>query len=461
MGVFRRTDLLAAERINQKSWMALKSLAGVRRRQVGGLLHDRLPQAVMHLLRTTGEFAERRGVSIYVVGGFVRDLLLGIDSLDIDLVVEGDGIAFARALAKDKGGRVTAHERFGTAVLQLPEGFKLDVATARTEYYEYPTALPTVQQCSIKKDLHRRDFTINALAVGLNPRMFGRLIDFYGGQRDLKARVIRVLHSLSFVEDPTRVFRAIRFELRFGFHLGQETLALIKGAVKMELFPRLSGRRLLNELRYLFSERTPRHAVRRLADFDLLRSIHPTLSWSSRLNRRLIEIEERLVWHKIFCVDQTISPWLLYVMTLAEALPEPAVQEVLERFPFTESERTDITAARFAAQHVCRQLSRRPPLRPSETVRLLTGLSDEFLVFLLSKNTSASAKREISAYLTTYRTVRPVLKGKQLKVLGFTPGPQYSAILARLTEARLDGSVSSEAEERDLIARLVEENRAG
>ncbi|MDP9131852.1 MAG: prohead protease, partial [Nitrospirota bacterium] len=433
--------------------MALQSLARVRRRQVGGLLHDRLPEAVLHMLRTTGEFAERRGDSIYVVGGFVRDLLLGIDNLDIDLVVEGDGIAFARALAKDKGGRVTAHERFGTAVLLLPDGFKLDVATARTEYYEYPAALPTVEQSSIKKDLHRRDFTINALAVGLNPRMFGRLIDFYGGQRDLKERVIRVLHRLSFVEDPTRVFRAIRFELRLGFHLSRETVALIKGAVRMELFTRLSGQRLLHELRVMLSEHTPRHAVRRLADFDLLRFIHPRLNWSRRLERRLIEVEEGLVWYKLSCVDQTISPWLLYVMALAEALPEPAIQEVLERFPFTESERTGITAAGFTAQHVCRQLSRRPPLRPSETVRLLTGLSDEFLVFLLSMHTSKSAKREISAYLTTYRTVRPVLKGKQLKALGLTPGPLYSRILARLTEARLDGSVTSEAEERDLVTR--------
>ena len=155
-------------------------------RRLSGLLRERLPHAMLHLLRTAGELAERLGYSAYVVGGFVRDLLLGIDNLDVDLVIEGDGIAFARALAKDKGGRVTVHERFGTAVLLYSDGFKLDVATARTEYYEYPTALPTVEQSSIKKDLYRRDFTINTLAIRLNPLAFGQLIDFYGGQRDLK-----------------------------------------------------------------------------------------------------------------------------------------------------------------------------------------------------------------------------------------------------------------------------------
>ncbi len=464
VGVITRTDVLrslhddvlADARAMPKSLMGLEALGGVRRRDVAGLLRDRLPPAMVHVLRTAGELAERLGCSAYVVGGFVRDLLLDLDNLDVDLVVEGDGIAFARALARDNGGRVTVHERFGTAMVLFPDGFKLDVATARTEYYEYPTALPTVEQSSIKKDLYRRDFTINTLAVRLNPLVFGQLLDFYGGQRDLKERIIRVLHSLSFVEDPTRVFRAIRFELRFGFRLGKETLALIKGAVKMELFHRLSGQRLLDELRCVFSERTPRHAVRRLADLDLLRFIHPKLVWSNRLDRRLIEVEEALDWYRLSCLDRALSRWLVYAMALAEVLPEPAVQDLLARFPVAERERRAITAARFTTRHVCRQLSRRSPLRPSETVRLLAGLSDEVLVFLLAKNASESAKRQIVAYLTTYRTIKPALTGTELKTLGVPAGPQYSKILTRLTQARLDGEVTSETEERELVKQIVD-----
>lgn len=469
VGVITRTDLLrtlhddvlAAARGTPKSLLGLESMSGARRRDVGGLLRDRMPDALLQLLREAGELAERCGYSAYVVGGFVRDLLLGIENLDVDIVVEGDGIAFARALAKNRGSRVKVHERFGTAVIVLPDGFKLDVATARTEYYEYPTALPTVEQSSIKRDLYRRDFTINTLAVRLNPRTFGRLIDFYGGQRDLKERNIRVLHSLSFVEDPTRVFRAIRFELRFDFRLSKETLALIKGAVKMELFHRLSGQRLLDELRCLFSERTPRNAVRRLSDLDLLQFIHPKLVWSSRLDRRLIELEEALNWYRFSCLDRRINRWLVYAMALAEVLPDQAVQDVLKRFPFTEEERSAITKTRFLLQRVSRQLSRRAPLRPSETARLLTGLSDETLVFLLAKNKSVSTKRQLSAYLTTARDVKPCVTGKELKAFGLTPGPLYKTILDRLTEARLDGEVKSDAEERDLVKRLVEENRAG
>ena len=183
-------------------------------------MKERLPKRVFSKLEQAGELADHMGVSAFVVGGFVRDLLLGIENLDLDLVIEGDGIAFARALGRREKARVKVHERFGTAVVMFPEGFKLDVATARTEYYEYPAALPTVEPSSIKKDLYRRDFTINTMAVRLNKGEFGALIDFYGGRRDLKEKTIRVLHSLSFIEDPTRVFRAIRFEQRFGFHLG-------------------------------------------------------------------------------------------------------------------------------------------------------------------------------------------------------------------------------------------------
>src|SRR6185295_10740104 len=205
--------------------------------------------------------AKRTSVSVYAVGGFVRDLLLGRPNVDIDLVVEGDAIAFARAFAKENGGRAKVHERFGTAAVVFPDEFKLDVAMARTEYYKHPSALPTVQPSSIKEDLFRRDFTINALALRLNADRFGELIDFYGGQRDLKERTIRVLHSRSFIDDPTRVFRAVRFEYRFGFRLGKETLTLIRDAVELGLFHRLSGTRLLEELILLLSEENPRRII--------------------------------------------------------------------------------------------------------------------------------------------------------------------------------------------------------
>jgi tRNA nucleotidyltransferase (CCA-adding enzyme) len=467
IGVITRTDLLRTlhqDIVAESQARSKESSHGIeglvpRTRHVGRLMQDRLPERLLVLLRQAGALADRLDMSVYVVGGFVRDLLLDRQNLDVDVVVEGDGLVFARALAKELKARVKAHERFGTAVVLLSDGFKLDVATARTEYYEYPTALPTVEQSSIKNDLYRRDFTINTLAVRLNGRRFGELIDFYGGQRDLKEGTIRVLHSLSLIEDPTRVFRAVRFEHRFGFSLGKETLALIKGAVKMELFHRLSGHRLIDELRLLLSERRPRGAVARLADLGLLRFIHPKLAWSAKLDRMLQGVEEAMDWYKLLFLDRKIEPWLPYLMAFMDVLPDRAVIEMLKRFPFSETESERIKAARFKIQAAVRLLTKRPAIRPSETVRALRHWTDEPLLYLMGTAKSETVKRQVSAFLTTYRQMSPTLTGADLKTMGLKPGPQYKRILSALLDARLNGEVATDAEERQLAARLAKQGR--
>jgi len=467
IGVITRTDLLrvlhddvlAAARVRAKGEGAGEVSAPAHRRNVKTLMRERLSGRIYHLLEEAGRLADRLGVSAFVVGGFVRDLLLGRENLDVDLVIEGDGIAFGRALAKQGRGTVKVHERFGTAVVTLPDGGKVDVATARTEYYEYPTALPTVERSSIKKDLYRRDFTINTLAIRVNGRSFGEVVDFFGGQRDLHDRVIRVLHSLSFVEDPTRVFRAVRFAHRFGFHLGKETLALIKGAVKMDLFHRLSGSRLFGELALLFSESEPRHAVRRLAELDVLRFIHPAIAWDARLAARLKAVEDSLDWYRIASLAWTgegrIKAWRIYVMALLWTLPEAAVEETVARLALPARDRDMIRQGRQASRAVLRRLSARQALRPAEIHRMLAGLSDEVLILLLALAKSPAAKRELAAFLTTYRHVKPSVDGAALKAMGLKPGPQFKRILDRLLEARLNGEVKTEQEERALARRLA------
>ncbi|NOU10858.1 MAG: CCA tRNA nucleotidyltransferase, partial [Nitrospira sp.] len=391
----------------------------------------------------------------------VRDLLLGIKNLDLDLVVEGDGIAFARTLGDMLQARVKVHERFGTAILMLPDGLKLDVATARTEYYEYPTALPTVEQGSIKKDLYRRDFTINALAVRLNGKGFGDVLDFYGGQRDLNDKVIRVLHGLSFVEDPTRVFRAIRFESRFGFHLGKDTAALIAGAVKMNLFHRLSGHRLLEELKLLFGERESKQAIKRLAELNLLKFIHPKLSWSNRLDKLLAALEEAVDWYRLLYLDRKMDVWVVYMMGLLEVLPERAVKDLLKRFPLSEQEAAKLKMARVGCHNMIRRLASRRPLKPAEVYHLLSGLSDETLLILMAKSKGEIVKRQVSAFLTTYQHVKPILTGTDLKAMGLKPGPQFKKILDRLLAAHLNGDVRTEAEERQFLHQLVQDPKGG
>ena len=481
IGVITRTDLLRT--LHDDVLLAARARAKgqdagppfVSRRNIRAMLKDRLPATLFALLERAGDLAERTSVSVYAVGGFVRDLLLGRPNLDVDLVIEGDGIAFARMLAKATGAKVKAHERFGTAVLIFPDGFKLDVATARTEYYEFPTALPTVERSSIKKDLYRRDFTINTLAVRLNAVRFGELIDFYGGQRDLSEKTIRVLHSLSFVEDPTRVFRAVRFEQRFGFRLGKETLALIKGAVKMDLFHRLSGSRLLEELILLFSEDEPRTIIHRLGELDLLRFIHPSLKPTSRLDALLKSVEQVLNWYKVASLSwpgnrnsrvgvggasagpppTRMEVWIVYMMALMEVIPRKGVTETVKRLAMPARVAEKIRAGHGAANRLVRRLARRPGPRPAETYRALYGLSDETLLLLMAAGKSEVVKKQVSAHLTTYQHVKPALTGQDLKAMGLKPGPLFKQILNRLLDARLNGEVSSEAEERKLVKQIV------
>jgi tRNA nucleotidyltransferase (CCA-adding enzyme) len=462
VGVITRTDLLRTlhddvlqgARLRARQSGSPEAGPGGPHRNVKGLMRSRLPHQVVKLLEEAGQLADRLGISLYVVGGCVRDLLLGIENLDLDLVVEGDGIAFARKLAELKEARVTTHERFGTAVIVLPDGFKLDVATARTEYYEYPTALPTVEQSSIKKDLYRRDFTINTLAVRLNAKGFAEVLDFYGGQRDLNDKVVRVLHGLSFIEDPTRVFRAVRFEVRFGFHLGQDTLALIGGAVKMNVFQRLSGHRLLEELRLLLSEREPKRAIARLDELDLLPCLHPKLQWSARLETLLNAIEEAVDWYRLLFLDRKTEVWLIYLMGLLEMLPERAVADVLKRLPFSEQDTVKIKAGR-GSHAVIRRLATRPPPKPADVYRLLCKWPDEALLMLMAKSKSESVKRQVSAFFTTAQHVKPTLTGSDLKAMGLKPGPQFKLILDRLLDARLNGEIKTESDERALVNRIA------
>ncbi|MDH5726578.1 MAG: CBS domain-containing protein [Nitrospira sp.] len=466
VGVLTRTDLLRTMHEDVVTFSGLPTLSVASpqtgrgpHRNVTRLLRSRLPKHVMTLLEEVRHLADRHQVSLYVVGGCVRDLLLSIENLDLDLVVEGDGIAFAKQLAEVLHARVKAHERFGTAILLLPDGFRLDIATARTEYYEYPTALPTVEQSSIKKDLYRRDFTINALAICLSGNGFGEILDFYGGQRDLNDKVLRVLHGLSFVEDPTRVFRAVRFEVRYGFRLGRDTTALIEGAVKMNLFNRLSGHRVLEELKLLLTEREPKLTIKRLADLDLLKFFHPKLSWSNRLSVLLNAVDQAVDWYRLSYLDRKMDVWVVYLMALLEVLPERAVSEVLKRFPFSESEETKLRTARRGCHTVIRRLGTRSPLKPAEVYRVLSELSDETLLIIMAKSKGESVKRQVSAFLTTYQHVKPVLTGHDLKIMGLRPGPQFKKILARLLDARLNGEVITESDERKLANKLASVER--
>lgn len=378
-------------------------------------MKDRVPAPLFSLLREAGELADRHRVRVYAVGGFVRDLLLGVTNLDVDLVVEGNGIAFARTLARQRHARVTVHERFGTAVVTSEDGFNVDVATARTESYDAPAALPTVKPASIREDLSRRDLTINTLAISLNAPRFGDITDDYGGRRDLRNKSIRVLHPLSFIEDPTRVFRAVRFEQRLGFRLDGETETLMREAASLDLVQRLSPARLSKELILLLSERQPRTILARLADFDLLRCIYPKLKWSPGLAKLMNDVEETLTWHDRLAMDRPVRQWAVYVLALMDSLPPPAAQEALSRFTFPRRQTGQTLWVTQERSRLLRDLNRRT--RPSEVFRLLGALPDETLLFLMAKVPSQSGKRKIANLFTAAGRTTPTLNGKDLKAM--------------------------------------------
>lgn len=458
VGAITRTDLLRAlhEDVLRKGRISGEELlkGTSLMKNVASLMKDRLPEKVVETLKKVGPVAEGLGYSAYLVGGIVRDILLGYENLDIDIVIEGDGIAFANRFAEELSARVKSHQKFGTAVILLPDGLKLDIATARTEYYKSPGALPTVEISSIKKDLYRRDFTINSLAIKLNPKDYGTLVDFFGGQRDLKDKVIRILHNLSFIEDPTRVFRAIRFEQRFNFRIGKHTANLIKTAVKMDLFYKLSGPRLYGELVLIFSEAEPLKALKRMAEFDLLRFIHPRLNLTKGITALFEDIQETLSWFKLLFLERKIEKWLVYFMGMMDELKDNEVVEVCNRLSIPERLKEKLIKGRQDTKAILYEFFKDKKMRPSRIYRLLKPISLEILLFMMAKARDEISKRYISLYLTELQKVNISLSGKDLKALGIEPGPLYREILDRLLNGRLNGEIRSKEEEK----RFVREN---
>ncbi|WP_333654939.1 CBS domain-containing protein [Dissulfurispira sp.] len=457
IGAITRTDILRAlyEDFLRKSRVSAKELVGESvlglGRNISGILKEKLPSHLYDFLKMAGEVADDLKFGSYLVGGCVRDMLRGEENLDIDIVVEGDGIAFAKKLGEKIGAKVMTHERFGTAQV-IKEDFKLDVATARTEHYESPAALPKVETSSIKKDLYRRDFTINTLAVKLNKRDFGQLIDFFGGQRDLKDRVIRVLHNLSFIEDPTRAFRAIRFSERFGFKLTKHTENLIKSAIRMNIFEKLSGTRLYDELMLTFNETNPIKALKRLGDYELLKVIHPKISFSPEIELLLQSVHDTITWFELLFLKEKYDRGMLYIMALLYKLNKDERELALNRLSVTSRLKDRILKGLQAAHDILRRLK---PGNPVEIYHLLMSRDIESILFSMALTRDSEKKKAISHFLLELRNVKPALTGNDLKNLGITPGPEYSDILRKILDEKLMKRLHTKEEEIEFVRKLL------
>ncbi len=446
IGIVTRTDLL-------------KTLG----RRVGRAAHPHslavkltkvLPPERLALIRAIAEVAAGQHFPVYIVGGFVRDLLLDHPSLDFDIVVEGDAIALANTLVARYGGKITTHSRFGTAKWHLENSTftnqhtSLDLISSRQEFYEHPTALPTVERGSIKLDLHRRDFTINTLALRLDGRHFGELHDYYGGLPDLKKRLVRVLHSLSFIDDPTRMLRAVRYEQRYGFVIEPRTLQLMNEARPM--LAHLSDERARHELDLILTEPNAPAMLERLHRLELLKALAEVLPWGADLHSRLVAALMQPLPPKWGLTSPAagvpLNLALSYLLWLLD-LPVPAIDALHARLRFP----VGLHRALLAASMLRAELPALSGAPASQWVERLEGdpLLAVYAVFL------ASGEAALEAYAVRWQHIQPHTTGDALKALGVPPGPAYRDILRKLRAAWLDGEIASESDENKMLQTLL------
>jgi tRNA nucleotidyltransferase (CCA-adding enzyme) len=461
IGIVTRTDLI-------KLWG--QSARPSRVQEIAARMEAVLPPQLLSLLREVSRTAQEIGDDayaangrtvrgLYLVGGFVRDLLLGVPTLDLDLVVEGDAIRLAQSLADRYGGRVRGHARFGTAkwILDEAEGDLpvpyLDFVSARKEFYEHPTALPQVERSSIRQDLHRRDFTINTLAIDLTPGHWGELLDFYGGERDLREGYVRVLHSLSFVEDPTRILRAVRLEQRLGFQIEERTEELMIDA--LDLLDHTTPERIRQEFYLILQEARPCDIIYRLKELGVLRRLHPHLRCDSWLRSRFCRMRRVLQeqeWPLAGVGRESSDPaWYLALLTFR--LSRGALRAFMSRLRIVSHEKDLLEQVHALRQYLPSLEAERQ--RSSTLVRWLEPASREALFILWVATDSCLAREQIASYDHIHREVTPLLTGMDLEQMGFRPGPIFGDLLEALRWARLDGQVQTRADEEAMIEEIL------
>jgi len=398
-----------------------------------------IPSEKLTLLSNIANLAETLSMSCYLVGGSVRDLLLGRPVKDLDVIVEGDAIALAKKLVEVYGGRQTPHFKFRTAFWHVPNSEHIvDLISARSETYDKPGALPTVNPSAIEDDLRRRDFTINAMALRLDGQGMGEVLDPLGGGADLERGVIRVLHPDSFIDDPTRIFRAIRYEMRYGFSIEPETLAAINKE-SFKVLESLSGERLRNELDLILDEDEAAKMLLRAADLGVLDAIHPKMPTFNQDYADLLEMDIDLD----IPADRRVMGYILWFMDLTEE----EIFLLVNRLDFSNQLSLDAWAGAQLKRSLPHLVDSPPSLWTYALEKL--PLLSIYAVYLVSRENA------LLSYISIWRHVKPRTTGNALKAMGLPPGPRFGEILNRLRAAWLDGEVRNEADEQELLTRLL------
>ncbi len=454
VGIVTRKDLLQAEHGDAYLDRRLPRARKNSTERFLASFESVLPSDARDSLRGLGVLAEREGLRAHVVGGFVRDMLLARPNLDMDVVIEGDAVAFAEMAAVELGARVKIHRRFGTAVLVLSRTLHVDITSARTEYYARPGALPTVERSSLRQDLFRRDFSMNAMAACINPDCFGAITDPFGGLRDLERGALRVLHSLSFVEDPTRVLRAARFEERYGFRMEPSTEELARRAVEMQMLEEVSGARIREEMLDIIQEDSPSSAFERLYDLGALQPI----TYDDADPHQVIEsvfVTERA--YKVLSDRFMRQPRRKVTLVAAMALgaDHGGVDKWLRHLRFGREYSEPARAVAIQGTILHKKLSDRRKMRDSRLYRTLEGLPDEAVVWLWAQGNEL-CRRRVERFLDVLARITLAVSGEDLIALGLTPSPQFSDILSQALDDRLDGRAVGRVAEQANLKRLAE-----
>lgn len=422
-----------------------------------------LPKELFKAIEIAGKYGDEAGAFTFLVGGYVRDSILGRENLDIDIVIEGDGIKLAQKVRNDLDANIIEHKRFGTATIEFPRPkkrgeaakFKIDFASARSENYLEPAALPVVSLATIREDLFRRDFTINALAIQINRDNFGKIIDYFGGQEDLKNGIIRALHNLSFLDDPTRILRAIRFQQRLNFKIEKNTLFLLKKAIKFNIFSRLEKQRLRDELILLFKEKNPEDCIRIMNKICGLAFIYPKLKFDRKMINLLRKSQKEIEYFKnSFPAKRNLDAWLIFFMAFLQSLNPKQAKDLCDRYVFQNGITKRILSYFLLRKNIFRQLQN-PKISKADIYRLLEPVSYEVIILLMSSTRKMIIKEKIANFLAIHNGIKLNVTGGDLQDLGLKPGPYFKSILTKVLRKKIEGGLTNREEELVFLKKVV------
>lgn len=447
LGIITRSDILRI--FHERENAVLQKLT---RLNLAEKLYLHFDKDTLALLNTIGTLAKRMGVKVYLVGGVVRDIILGYPNYDLDLVVEGDAIELAQNLSKSLPGKVVPYPPFGTAIFFLREGKRIDFASARHEFYPYPGAPPQVEYSNLRRDLFRRDFTINAMAISIHPDNWGELFDFFGGLRDLEKGILRILHPLSFVEDPARSIRAVRFEQKYAFQMEPFTMSLLKQTIREGLLEKIKPDRLKEEIQLILRLPEFHRYLFRLYQLDMFPAIFPGCVWKREYEEIYLHLEE---------VIKELHPpevdlFLLKLSPIWGDMTREALWKLQERMHLSKK-RIHKVSVYLEKKEAFEESIQNPHLKNSEVYSLCSEIPYEFLLLTLAKFRKAPLVQErLFRYLKEWSSVEPFLNGRDLREMNIEEGPVYAKILQELKLARIDGETKSREDEERLARNLWE-----